>query len=69
MKERYAQGADLTSLYSANTRQSGSEVRGHGLVVGRGEKPILRFLLGLFWGKCSARMAYHPKEANLSWDH
>ena len=39
----------------------GSEVRGHGLVVGREERPISRFLLGLFWGKCPARMTYHPK--------
>ena len=44
----------------------GSEVRGHGLVVGRGEKPILRFLVGLFWEKYPVEMAYHPKEAKLS---
>ena len=25
-------------------------------------KPISRFLLGLFWGKCPAGMTYHPKE-------
>ena len=36
----------------------GSKVRGHGLVVGRGE--ILRFLLGFFWGKCPIRMTHHP---------
>ena len=28
----------------------------------------MRFLLGLFWGKCPARMTYHPKEAKLSWN-
>ena len=27
---------------------------------GEGENLFLRFLLGLFWGKCPARMTYHP---------
>ena len=25
-------------------------------------KPILEFLLKLFWGKCPTGMTYHPKE-------
>ena len=37
--------------------------------MGRGERPISRFLLGLFSGKCLAGMTYHPKEAKLSWNH
>ena len=39
------------------------------MAVGRGEKLILRFLPGLFWGKCLAGMTYHPKEAKLIWNH
>ena len=41
-----------------------SKVRGYGLVVERGE--ILRFLPGLFWGKCPTRMTHHPN--GQSWD-
>ena len=36
------------------------------MVVGRGEKPILRFLLELFWEKYPVEMTYHPKEAKLN---
>ena len=38
-----------------------SWVRGKGVWFGGGErgKPILGFLLGLFWGKCSVGMTYH----------
>ena len=32
-------------------------------------KPILGFLLKLFWGKYPAGMTYHPKKARMSWDH
>ena len=32
-------------------------------------KPILRFLLKLFWGIRPVGMTYHPKEAKLSWNH
>ena len=39
------------------------------MAVGKGEIPILRFLLELFWGKCPTGMTYHPKEAKLSWNH
>ena len=35
----------------------------------RKEKPILGFLLRLFWGKCPARITCHPKEARMSWNH
>ena len=40
-----------------------SWVRGKRTWFGGGErgKPILRFLLGFFWGKCPAGMIYHPK--------
>ena len=63
------QGPDTTSLYPANTGSGRSWVRGkrrHGLVVGRGGKPILGFLLRLFWGKCLAEMTCHPKEERMS---
>ena len=43
--------------------------RGYGLVVDRKGKSILGFLLKLFWGKCPARMTYHPKERKMSWNH
>ena len=48
-----------------------SWVRGKRAWFGDGEreKPILRFLLGLFWGKYPVGMTYHPKEAKLSWNH
>ena len=39
---------------------------GYGLAVGRRGKPILGFLLKLFYGKCLAGMTYHPKEAKMS---
>ena len=54
------------------------EVVGHGLEVkdkrawsGSGErgKPILRFLLKLFWGKYPVGMTYYPKEVRMSWNH
>ena len=62
MEERHAQGPDLTSLYPANTGYG--EVTGQrkeGFGDGERGKPILRFLLGLFWGKCPVGMTYHPK--------
>ena len=48
-----------------------SWVRGKRAWSGGGErgKPILGFLLKLFWGKCPAGMTYHPKEARMSWDY
>ena len=67
----------LTWEWSAHTRlkhhqpvpnqYKGNEpwVRGkreYGLTIGRREKPILGFLLKLFWGKCPAEMTYHPKK-------
>ena len=58
-----------TSLYPANIGSGGSWVKGHGLVVGREKKPIMGFLLKLFWGKCSAGMTCHPKEVRMSWNH
>ena len=32
-------------------------------------KPILGFLLKLFWGKCLTEMTYHLKEVRMSWNH
>ena len=48
-----------------------SWVRGKRVWSSGGErgKPILGFLLRLFWGKRPARMKYHPKEAMMSWNH
>ena len=43
----------------------GSEVRGYGLVVGEGKRPILRLLPKLFWEVRPAGMTDHPKEARL----
>ena len=43
--------------------------RGYGLTVERRGKPILGFSFKLFWGKCPAKMTYHPKEAKMSWNH
>ena len=40
--------------------------RGYGLVVGRKGKPILKFPLKLFWGKCPAGMTYYPKDGKMS---
>ena len=53
-------------------RSGGSWVRdkkGYGLTMGRRGKHILGFPLKLFWGKCFARMTYHPKEGKMSWNH
>ena len=48
-----------------------SWVRGKKAWFGGGErgKPILGFLFRLFWGKRSAGMTSHPKEARMSWDY
>ena len=71
IKVKHVQGVGITSLYLANTRRGEvlGKVRGHGLVVGRGEKPIPRFLLKLFWVKCLAGMTYRPKEVKVSGNH
>ena len=56
----------------ANIGSGGSWVRGkrgHGLAVGREKKPILGFLLRLFWGKCLTRITCHPKEVMMSWNY
>ena len=43
--------------------------KGYGLAVRRRGKPILGFMLKLFWEKCPTRMTYHLKEGKLSWNH
>ena len=70
-KVEHAQGANFTSLYLANTGGGGSWVRGKKVCSGGGErgKPILWFLLKLFWGKCPTEMTYRPKEVKMSWNH
>ena len=67
----HTQGSHFTSLYPANTGGGGSWVRGKRVWFGGGErrKPILGFLLKLFWGKCPAGMTCCPKEARISSNH
>ena len=67
----HAQGPDITSLYPANTGSGGSWVRDKRVWFGGGErgKPILGFLLRLFWGKCPVGMTYRPKEVMMIWNH
>ena len=43
----------------------GSEVRGYGLVVGRGEKTYFAAPAKLFWEVRPVGMTDHPKEARL----
>ena len=77
MAERTDQSPDhgkcmSSSLYPVNIGSGRSWIRGkrgHGLAVGRGKKPILGFLLRLFWGKCPVGMTCHPKEVMMSWNH
>ena len=67
MEGRHVQGPDTTSLYPPNTGHSevsGQRFRGHGLVVGRGEKSIFEVPAQVLSGKCPARMTYYPKEAS-----
>ena len=68
---QHAQGLDFTNLYLANTGGGGSWVRGKRVWSGgeEREKPILGFLLKLFWGKCPSGMTYRPKEVRMSWNH
>ena len=68
MSSKQISNLDITSLYPANTR-GGEVMRGHGLVGGERGKPILGFLLGLFWAIHPVEMTYHPKEVRMSWDH
>ena len=68
-KVKHTRDPGTTSLYLANIGSGGSWVRGLGLAVGRGKKPILGILLRLFWGKCPAGMTCHPKEVRMSWNH
>ena len=68
-KEKHAQDPGTTSLYPANIESGGSWVRGHGLAVWRGKKPIMGFLLRLFWEKYPVRMTCHTKQARMSWNH
>ena len=70
-KVEHAQYPDFISLYPTNTEGGGSWVRGKRVWSDSRErgKPILGFLLRLFWGKYPARMTYHPKEVMMSWNH
>ena len=68
---QHTRGPDFTSLYLANTGGGGSWVKGKRVWSGSGErgKPILGFLLRLFWGKCPTGMTYRQKEVRMSWNH
>ena len=67
MEGRHTQGPGTTSLYSANTEHGevgGQRFRGHGLVVGKGEKSILEVQAQALSGRCPAGMTYYPKVAS-----
>ena len=67
MEGRHAQGPGTTNLYPANTEHGevGSQrFRGHGLVLGRGEKSILEVPTQALSRRCLVRMTYYPKEAS-----
>ena len=67
MEGRHAQGPDTTSLYSANTGHGevgGQRFRGHGLVMGRGEKSIFEVPAQVLSGKYPTGMTYYPKEVS-----
>ena len=71
-KVKHTKDSGTTSLYPVNIGNGGSWVKGkrvHGLAVGRRKKPILGFLLKLFWGKCPAGITCHPKEVRMIWNH
>ena len=53
-----------TQPIQSMVRSGGQRFRGHGLVVGRGEKSILKVPAQALSGRCPAGMAYYPKEAS-----
>ena len=64
---RHAQGPDTTNLYLANTEHGevgGQRFKGHGLVVGRGEKSIFEVPTQALSGRCPIGMTYYPKEVS-----
>ena len=65
-KVKHRRDPSTIGLYPANIGSGGLWVRGHGLAVWRGKKPIMGFLLRLFWGKCPTGMTSHPKEVRMS---
>ena len=67
MEGRHAQGPGTTSLYPANTEHGevgGQRFRGHGLVVGRGEKSIFNVPTQALSRRCHAGMTCYPKEVS-----
>ena len=67
MEGRHAQGPGTTNLYPANTGHGevrGQKFRGHGLVVGKGEKSIFEVLAQALSVRCHTGMTYYPKEAS-----
>ena len=62
-KVKHAQDLGTTSLYPANIGSGESWVRGHGLAVGNGKKPIIGFLLRLFLGEMSCWDDMPPKRS------
>ena len=67
MEGRHAQGLGTISLYLANTEHGeveGQRFRGHGLVVGRGEKSIFEVPTQALSRRSTAEMTYYRKEAS-----
>ena len=67
MEGRHAQGPGTTSLYPTNTGHGevgDQRFKGHGLVVGRGEKSIFEVSTQALSGRCPAGMTYYPKKAS-----
>ena len=67
MEGRHAQGPGTINLYPANTGHGevrGQKFRGHGLVVGKGEKSIFEVLAQALSVRCHTGMTYYPKEAS-----
>ena len=67
MEGRHAQGPGTTSLYPTNTGHGevrGQRFKGHGLVVGRGEKSIFKVPTQALSGRCPVGMTYYPKKTS-----
>ena len=67
MEGRHAQGPGTTSLYPTNSEHGeveGQRFRGHGLVVGRGEKSIFEVPTQALSGRGPVGMTYYPNEAS-----
>ena len=64
MEGRHAQGPGTTNLYPTNIGHGeveGQRFKGHGLVVGRGEKSIFEVSAQALSGRCPVGMTYYLK--------